>query len=242
MPVSFDDQVAAFLANPTNQTQFAATVGLAAFASTSFTQKYGAGGFQLNSVRLGTPTGFRLQTPYNTEARVTGSREKRSEQPERHWYDLRIWREAPLWVDAVFTLPLQFAVQAVPGSLQLGPEGDLLAGGRSDTAPLTHGLKFSLPVATDPLTISYQAQCFVCVTDDPSPVADLRRITGLRQVAEQNGQFLASLDGTDDQTPYLFVQLYPAGVLAATPLSQAAVIATFAQADVLAAFLTLPNM
>jgi hypothetical protein len=242
MAISFDDQVAAFLATSANQTQFAATTGLAAFASTSFTQKYGHGGFQLTSLTLGSPAGFRFQEVFNAEARIAGFREKRSEQPERHWYDLRLWREAPYWVDAIFTLPIQFAVQPVPGSIQLGPAGDLVQAGVTDPQLLTHDLQFQIPVATAALTVSYQAECFVFATSDPSPVSDLRRILGVRQIVEKDGQFLASLDGTANQTPYLFVQLYPANVLPATPLSQAAVVATFAAADVLATFLSVPNM
>jgi hypothetical protein len=242
MAISFDDQVAAFLAVTTNQAQFAATTGLAAFATTSFTQKYGQGGFQLSTVTLGAPSTFRVQEVFNSERRFSGFREKRSEQPQRHWYDLRVSREAPVWVDAVVTMPIQFAIQPVPGSLQLGPSGGLVQAGVSDPALLTHSLQFQMPVATSALTVTFQAQCLVFVTADPSPVTDLRRIISVRRIVENDGQFLASLDGTDEQTPYLFVQLYPAGVLAATPLSQAAVVATFAASDVLAVFLTVPNL
>ena len=60
--------------------------------------------------------------------------------------------------------------------------------------------------------------------------------------SSKGGEFLASLDGTANQAPYLFVQLYPNGAIPATPVSQAAVVAAFGAADVLAAFLTLPDI
>jgi hypothetical protein len=69
MAISFADQVIAFLANPANQSQFSATVGLQAFAVTSFTRRYGQGGFQINGVTLGAPSDFRLQ-----EFLIDGSR------------------------------------------------------------------------------------------------------------------------------------------------------------------------
>lgn len=73
-------------------------------------------------------------------------------------------------------------------------------------------------------------------------MADLRRIGAVRRIVEASDRGLATLDGAANQSPYLFVQLYPTGVLAATPLSQVAVVAAFGAADVLAAFITIPNM
>ena len=73
-------------------------------------------------------------------------------------------------------------------------------------------------------------------------MADLRRIGAVRRIVEASDRGLATLDGAATQSPYLFVQLYPTGVLAATPLSQAAVVAAFGAADVLAAFVTIPDM
>lgn len=242
MAVSFADQVIAFLANAANQSQFAATVGLQPFAVTSFTRRYGQRGFQINGVTLGAPSDFRLQEFLSDASRVAGFREKRSEQPERYWYDQRIWPGNTGWVDAVITVPVQFALQAVPGSIQLGPGASVTPAGVSDPAPLIHQLNFQLAVDTNAFSASYNAGVYVFATAEPSPVADLRQILGLRRLLESNGNFLASLDGSSGQRPYLFVQLYPSGSLTSPPLSEAAVVSAFAAADVLAVFLTIPNM
>jgi hypothetical protein len=240
--VSFADQVMVFLANPANQSTFAGMLGLAAFASASFTRRYGQGGFQISGVTLGTSTGFRLQDLLFDETRITGFREKRSEQPERQWYDLHVRRKDLGWVDASFTVPVQFALQAVPGSIQLGPGGDLVSMGVSDPEPLKHQLKFQLPVATAAFSLDYGAQTYVFVASDPSPVADLRRILGVRRLLEDDPHFLASLDGSPDQVPYLFIQLYPTGSLQGTSISQTAVVQAFATADVLADFISVPTI
>ena len=245
MAIGFADQVVAFLANPANpanQGTFPGTVGLAAFAGTSFTRRYGQGGFQVDGVTLGTPSGFRLQELLLDGIRISGFREKRSEQPQRHWYELRLRREDPGWADVTFAVPAQFGLHAVPGSIQLGPGGDLVSAGVTDLGPLQHQLKFQLPVGTDAFTLSYTLGVYVFAAADPSPVADLRRVQGLRRMLEGDPQFLASLDGTADQRPYLFVQVYPSGLLQSGPLSEAAVVQTFAAADVLAAFITVPAM
>src|SRR3712207_1855751 len=120
MAVSFVDQVAAFLAVGVNQSGLSAQIGLPAFATLSFTQKYGNGGFQLKSVTLGAPTDFRFQQAFNADMRLSGTRERRSEQPPREVYDLRVGLGAPSWVDAVFTVPAQMVIQPVPGAIQLG--------------------------------------------------------------------------------------------------------------------------
>ncbi|HZW32687.1 MAG TPA: hypothetical protein VFF52_18385 [Isosphaeraceae bacterium] len=242
MAVGFADQVVAYLANPANQGPFLSTVGLAAFAGTSFTQRYGQGGFQVDGVTLGTAAGFQLQRFLFDTLKVAGYREKRSEQPQRHWYELRVGREDSGWVDVAFTVPAQFALHAFPGSIPLGPGGDLVTAGVSDPAPLQHQLAFLLPVGTDAFTLSYTLGVYVFASSDPSPVADLRRVQGLRRLLENDPQFLAALDGSGDQRPYVFVQLYAAGALQGGPLSEAAVVQMFAAADVLAAFLTLPAM
>jgi hypothetical protein len=244
MPISFPDQVVAFLANPANQGPFPGTIGLAAFATTSFTQRYGQGGFQVNGVTLGTPSNFLLQQFLLDPARISGFREKRSEQPQRFWYELRIGREDSGWADATFTIPVQLAAQAFPGSIQLGPSGGLTLAGFSEPAPLEHQLSFEIPVLTDPLTLGYNAAVYVFATADPSPVADLRRILALRRMLENDPQFLVSLDGTADQRPYLFIQLYPSTTLSgsSTPLTLPAVVQTFGAADVLAAVIAIPNM
>jgi len=242
MPVSFPDQVVAFLANPANQGPFPGTIGLTAFATTSFTRRYGQGGFQINGVTLGTPAGFRLQEFLLDQTRISGFREKRSEQPQRYWYELRVGREDSGWADVTFTVPVQLAVQAVPGSIQLGPGGDLTPAGFSEPAPLEHQLRFQMPVGVDPFSLGFNAGVYVFATADPSPVVDLRRILVLRRLLENDSQFLASLDGSADQRPYLFVQLYPSGTLAGPPLSEAAVVQTFGAVDVLAAFIAIPAM
>jgi len=242
LAISFGDQVLAFFAVAANQAQFATLTGLAAFASTSFTSKYGQNGFQVTAVTLGAAADFRFQEPFNCEARLSGFRERRSEQPRRDWYQLKLGREAPSWVDVVATVPVQLAVQPVPGSIQLGSAGGLTQAGVTDPAPTVHDFQFQVAVDTTALTLNYQANCFVFATADPSPVNDLQRITAVRQLIEQDGAFLASLDGTPDQTPNFFVQLYPTGVLPATPVSQQAVVAAFAASDTLAAFLTVPNI
>jgi hypothetical protein len=242
LTISFADQVIAFLAVTSNQAQLATLTGLADFATTSFTNKYGQGGFQVNSVTLGTASNFRFQQPFNCEGRLSGFRERRSEQPPRDWYQLKMSREAPTWVDVALTVPVDLAVQAVPGSIQLGPSGGLTQSGITDPAPTIHDFQFQLAVTTTVQTLSYQANCLVFAAADPAPVNDLRRITAVRRTLEEDGTYLVSLDGTTDQKPLLFVQLYPAGVLPATPLSETAVVAAFGAADVLAAFLTVPNM
>jgi hypothetical protein len=240
MGIAFIDQVAAFLAMPANQGQFATTVGLGAFATTAYTKRYSQGGFQVNSVTLGAPANFQIQQSLNGETRLSGFREKRSEQPQRHWYEIRLLRETQGWVDATFNVPVQFTLQMMPGSIPLGSGGGVTQAGVSDPALLTHNLQFLLPVTTDTFTASYEASVYVFAATDPSPVADLRRILALRQALEDDAQFLVSLDGSADQRPYLFVQLYPAGVLTGPPLSQAGVVATFAAADILASFITVP--
>jgi hypothetical protein len=242
MAISFVDQVAAFLAVDANQAGFPAQIGLSAFATSSFTQKYGSGGFELNSVTLGAPADFRFQQAFNADMRLSGTRERRSEQPPREAYDLRVGLGAPSWVDAVFTVPAQMAIQPVPGAIQLGGAGSLAHAGVTDPGPQTYQIALQLAVTTDVVNATYQAECFVFAASDPSPVADLRRIGAVRRIVEASDRGLATLDGAADQSPYLFVQLYPTGVLAPTPLSQAAVVAAFGAADVLAAFITIPNM
>jgi hypothetical protein len=242
MPISFPDQVVAFLANPANQGPFPGTIGLAAFAASSFTRRYGQGGFQVTGVTLGTPADFRVQELLLDQARISGFKEKRSEQPQRFWYELRIGREDSGWADVAFTIPIQLAAQAFPGSIQLGPAGNLVATGLSEPAPSEHQLNFQIPVSTDPLSFEFNAGVYIFATADPSPVADLRRILALRRLVENDPQFLASLDGTADQRLCLLVQLYPSTTLQGPPLSQAAVVQAFAAADALAAFIAVPVM
>jgi hypothetical protein len=238
--VSFADQFLAFLADPANQSAFAGTIGLASFASASFTRRYGKDGFQVNGVTLDAPTDFSFQEGLSGETRLTGFREQRSERPERKWYELRISRSEPGWIDAAFSVPAQFAVEAVPGSIQIGQGGDLVNAGVSEPAPLTHMLNFQLPVVTGSFTIGFDLRAFAFAASDPSPVADLRRIQSLRRPLEEDPRFLVTLDGSPDQTPYIFIQIYKSGVLDGTGLTEANVVQAFAAADVLAAFVTIP--
>jgi hypothetical protein len=240
MPVSFADQVLVFLTNPTNQVSFPGAVGLSAFANTSLSQRYGQGGFQITSVTLGAPSGFAQQLLFD-ETRITGFREKRSERPERNWYEIKLSKGEAAWIDASFNVPVTLNVQAFPGSLQLGPQGGgVTPAGISDPASISHLLKFQLPVETDAYSLTLNARAFVFVANDPSPAADLRRIASLRRPLQNDPQFLASLDGTADQMPYLFIQLYQKGLLPSPPLSEASVTQAFAAADVLASFMTIP--
>ena len=208
----------------------------------SFKRRYGKDGFQVNGVTLAAPTDFRVQEGLFGETRLTGFREQRSERPERKWYELRISRNEPAWIDASFSVPAKFAIEAVPGSIQIGPGSDLVGAGISDPSPQTHTLKFQLPVMTGGFTVDYDLKTFVFAASDPSPVADLRRIQSLRRLLEDDPQFLVTLDGSPDQTPYIFTQLYKSGALKAPALSEAAVVQAFAAADVLAAFMTIPPL
>lgn len=126
MPISFPDQVVAFLANPANQGPFPGTIGLAAFATASFTRRYGQGGFEVTGVTLGAPSDFHLQKLLLDQARISGFREKRSEQPQRFWYELRLGRE-DLGLDRRnFHHPRPARSPGVSGVDPTGP------GGRSD--------------------------------------------------------------------------------------------------------------
>ncbi len=240
MAITFADQFLVFLANPANQSTFPGTIAMPAFANTSFKLRYSKDGFQVNGVTLAAPSDFRIQESFPGETRMTGFREQRGELPERKWYDLRVSRSDLAWVDACFTLPVQFAIEAVPGSITLGPGGDLVPAGVSEPAPLAHLLKFQLPMITGGFTIDHELRTFVFATSDPSPVADLRRIQILRRSLEDDPQFLVTLDGSPEQTPYIFVQLYQSGALQGTGLTEASAVQAFAAADVLAAFMTIP--
>jgi hypothetical protein len=124
--VSFVDQVVAYLANSVNDVPFISTIGLAAFAGTSFTQRYGQGGFQVDSVTLGDLSPLKLQVPVMDDIRIIGTRDRRNERPERQWIDYRVHKQEQIgWVDVSFTTPAQFALHAVPGTLVLGPGADV---------------------------------------------------------------------------------------------------------------------
>ena len=87
MPISFPDQVVAFLANPANQGPFPGTIGLAAFATASFTRRYGQGGFEVTGVTLGAPSSrFSLAKIAPRSGEDFGiSREAERAKPQRFW-------------------------------------------------------------------------------------------------------------------------------------------------------------
>lgn len=241
MAISFVDQVLSYLAAGANRNPFIAAIGLAAFAGTSFTRRYGQDVFVVDNVTLGAPNQFRLETPVQDDARVTGTREQRGERPQRQWFDLRL-RPAQLdWIDVSFAAPAQFALHAVPGSLVLGPGADVEQQGADvPPPPQNQRLKMRLGVNTDAFTLNYTLQVHVWLAEDVSPAADLRRIQQARRYLEGQPDFLASLDGPPDQRPYLFVQVYPSGLDNLGPLTEPAITQLFDAADVLAAFFALP--
>ena len=96
-------------------------------------------------------------------------------------------------------------------------------------------------VNTAAFTLNYTLEVYVWIAAEVSLVADLRRIQQTRLYLEAEPGFLASLDGPPDQRPYLFVQVYPAGLGNLAPLTEQAVTRFFDAADVLAAFFTIPG-
>ena len=241
MPVSFVDQLMAFISGAANLTSFINSTGIAAYAGTSFTRLYGQGGFQVDSVALGTPAGFQLQELILDDLRVTGT-EQRTNSGERKWFDLRYHQQQAIgWVDAAFTVQVNFNAHAIPGSLPRGPGAGVEQQGIvSGPAPATFQSKFLLSLTTDAFTLSYPLRVYVFVSADLSPTADLRRIRGVRQFLESDPAFLNSLDGPPDQRPLLFVQIYDGSATASASISEAAVAQIFDADDILAAFFTLP--
>jgi hypothetical protein len=242
MAVTFVDQVMANLATSANRAPFINTIGLGAFAATSFARRYGASGFQVDSVALGPVSDLQLQQPVLDDFRVTGFSERRSERPERKQIDYRVHKQEVLgWVDATFTTNAAFSLHVMPGSVALGPTADVEpAGWQPAPAPMTSQSKFLLALATDQVTLTYTLQVHVFLSAGLSPSDDLRRIRNVRQFLEADPAFLVSLDGTPDQRPFLFVQIYPAGAADGGPLAAAAITQLFDAADVLAAFLAPP--
>jgi hypothetical protein len=242
MAVTFVDQVMANLATSANRGTFINTIGLAAFAATSFTRRYAAGGFQVDNVGLGPVANFQLQQLVRDDFRITGYSEQRSERPERKQIDYRFHKQEILgWADVAFTTSANFALHVMPGSVALGPTADVEpAGWQTAPAPMTSQSKFLLALATDQVTLTYTLQVYVFISAGLSPTDDLRRILTVRRFLEADPAFLVSLDGTPDQRPFLFVQIYPRGVADGGPLVPAAITQLFDAADVLAAFLAPP--
>ena len=242
MAVTFVDQVLANLATSANRAAFINTIGLAGFAATSFSRRYGTGGFQVDKVTLGPLANFQLQQLIRDDFRITGFSERRNERPERKWIDYRIHKQEPVgWVDASFTTRADFSLHVVPGSVAFGPAADVQpAGWQSAAAPMTSLSKFLLALATDQVALTYTLQVHVFIAAGLSLTDDLRRIQTIRRFLEGDPSFLVSLDGTPDQRPFLFVQIYPSGVADGGPLAPAAIAQFFDAADVLAAFLPPP--
>ena len=105
---------------------------------------------------------------------------------------------------------------------------------------MTWRSSFLVALTTDQFSLSYPLQVCVFMAGALSPTDDLRRILAVRSFLEADPAFLVTLDGSPDQRPLLFVQVYPAGAADGGPLSQAAVAQLFDAADVLAAFFAVP--
>ncbi len=242
MPVTYVDQVMAYLASTANRTTFVDAIGLAAFAGTSFTRRYGSNGFLVDSVSLTAPTDFQIQELVQDELRLTGFSDKRCERPERKWIDYRFHKQQVIgWIDASFTTQASLALHMVPGSAPLGPSAQIGdAGIAFPGQPASWRSSFRLGLTTDQFSLDYPLRVQVFVAAAISPTDDLRRILAIRAFLEADPAFLVTLDGSPDQRPLLFVQVYPPETAAAEPLSQAAITQLFDQTDVLAAFFTLP--
>jgi len=242
MAVTYVDQVMAYLTPVPNRSAFANAIGLATHAGTSFARRYGNNGFQIDSVSLALPGGFRIQQLVQDDLRIAGFSERRSERPERKWIDYRIYKQQGIgWIDATFTTQVSLALHAVPGSAVLGPGADVeQAGAGSASPPMTWRSSFLVALTTDQFSLSYPLQVCVFMAGALSPTDDLRRILAVRSFLEADPAFLVTLDGSPDQRPLLFVQVYPAGAADGGPLSQAAVAQLFDAADVLAAFFAVP--
>lgn len=242
MPVTFVDQLMAFVSDPVNLASFITSTGLATYAGTSFTRRYGQGGFQVDSVTLGTPANFENQQVVLDDLRIIGTEQRTDNSMGRKIFDLRYHQQQVLgWVDVTFTVPAGFNAHMVPGSLALGPgAGVTQQGASTGPGPQTYQSQFVLSLTTDQFTLNYPLRVFIFASADLSPAADLRRIRTIRKFLESDPAFLASLDGPPDQRPLLFVQIYPGNAADGAPLSQTAVSNLFDADDILAAFFTLP--
>jgi hypothetical protein len=242
MPVTFTDQVLAYLASSANQSTFISTIGLAAFSSASFAARYAQNSFQVDNVTLDNLDAFRLQQAIQDDLRIMGSSERRAATAERWLFDYRLHKEETLgWVDAAFKMRAQFNAHVVPGSFPLGPgAGVQQAGVVPAPPPMSFTQKFLLTLVTNAFTLTYTLQVYVFVASQVSPTDDLRRIVTLRTFLEKDPGFLVSLDGTPDQQPCTFVQIYPDDADLGGLLTQAGIVQLFNTADVLASFFTIP--
>lgn len=241
MPVTFVDQLMAYLATSANLTTLINSISLAAYAGTSFTRQYGQNGFQVDSVALAAPQGFQLQQLILDDLRFTGT-EQRSDHGSRTLYDLRYHRQHEIgWVDASFVTQATFNAHAIPGSFQLGPSAGVAQDGVSAAPPPASFVsQFVLSLSTDPFTLSYPLSVCMFASEELSPTQDLRRILEIRTFLQSDPAFLRSLDGSPDQRPLLFAQIYPATAAVGGPLSEPEVASLFDADDILAAFFTIP--
>jgi hypothetical protein len=239
MAASYVDQVMAYVVNSSQQGAFVTAIGLGAYAGKSFTRRYNLNNYQVQSATLGPLSQTQVQQAILDDVRLIGTRECHN---QRHRYDFHLYKQELLgWVDVSFVTTAQFAVQAVPGTFAPG-QGAAVQQNGIETPPLinTAQLKFNLPLTTDTFTLTYTLQVFLFVSADLSPLNDLRRIQLLRTYLQGDPNFLVSLDGTEHQRPFLFVQLYPASVADGGLVSQGGITELFDAADILVAFFTPP--
>jgi len=241
MPVTFVDQLMAFVSTPVNLTTFIADTGIAAYAGASFTRRYGQSGFQVDSVALGTPVDFELQQPILDDLRIMGTEQRTDSSSGRKLYDLRYHRQQVIgWVDASFTVPADFNAELIPGSAPLGPGGSVTQGTTTSAQPGNFQMQYLVGLTTGVFTLSYPLRVSVFASADLSPTADLQRIRQVRRFLESDPAFLESLDGSTDQRPLLFVQIYPGAAADGAPITAQAVGQLFDADDILATFFTLP--
>ena len=242
MTVTYVDQVMAYLTTDANRASFNGAIGLASYAGRSFLRRYGVGGFQVDGVTLDVPTDFRLQQMIENRPRLTGFSEQYGQRPERKSIDYTLHRQDVAgWIDATFATKATMALHAVPGSISLGPAADVRDGGTAVASPpMSFRTAMLLGLDTEAFSLGYTLQVYVLLAAELTPTLDLRRIQQARSVLEADSAFLASLDGPVNQRPFLFAQVYAQGAADGGPLSPAAIVAMFDQADVLAAFFTVP--
>jgi hypothetical protein len=242
MPVSFVDQLMAFVSQAANLTTFINSTGLAAYAGTSFSRRYGQNGFQVDSVELGPPTELQLQELILDDLRIIGTEQRTDCTSARKLFDLRYHSQQPIgWADATFTVPANFNAHSIPGSLPLGPSASVEQQGTTfGPPPVTFRPQFLLSLTTDPFTLSYPVRVYVFASAELSPTGDLRRIRQARQFLESDPAFLNSLDGPSNQRPLLFMQIYSSNAADGALITGQAITKMFEADDILAAFFTPP--
>lgn len=241
MAIDFVDQLMAYTAVPANMSTFISAIGLAAYAGASFTRRYGQGGFQVDSVNLAAPENIQFQDLILDDPRITGT-EQRTDGSGRMMFDLRYHRQHEVgWADTTFITKADFQAHAIPGSLTLGPGGNVVQNGVDPASPpMKYRLKFGVDVVTDQFTLAYTLNVYLFAAAEVAPTTDLRRIREIRRFLESDAIFLASLDGPPNQRPFLFAQIYPGEVATGAPISQQAIAGLFDADDILAAFFTVP--